>query len=593
MEQRKIQFQGEFRAVGDGNTIEGTIPTGSHTDLGGYFEVIEPGAFLKSLLSNRTIFAFDQHNPEKPLANTKAGTLALEERKEGLKVRMRLDPEISYHKDLLLSVKRGNLGGMSFGFSVPPGGESWSGNLRTIHDMTLYEVSPVSLPAYEQSTISVRQQSNSSDRNSTMNNSTLATKQNGLYHDERGRLLYTLENLREMEANYESQQRSGGAPDFYGSLDFGRAEVVDQPIYRGPLALGQQMLDIINMTRPGAVTPEARDRHDRMVKRERALAEKRAAGTGGMVTAVGQDGGLLLQGETAMDLITSGFGNSATLSRSANRDLGTAQFVELVGVDETSRADGSRGGGVRVYSDKELELMLQSKPKFDKIRLEPKRLTGMYYASNEILDNAPILQDEMAALFGEEFGFKGQDLSINGSGAGEAMGVLKSPCLVTVAAENAQAAATINFTNLVKMKARVRVRNRNSLVWLANQDVEAQLFQLALPVGTGGSVMPVYVPSANQTDGVAGMLLGVPIIFVEQCATLGTVGDIILGDWSAYLSATKGGIQSASSIHLKFDYNQTAFRFVTYFDGQPRLKSAITPYKGSNTVSPFVALATR
>jgi HK97 family phage major capsid protein len=217
----------------------------------------------------------------------------------------------------------------------------------------------------------------------------------------------------------------------------------------------------------------------------------------------------------------------------------------------------------------------------------------MFFASDEILKNAPILQGEMESLFREEFAFKGQDLAINGSGAGEALGVMAAPCLVTVAKETNQVADTILFENLVKMKARVRLRSRNSLVWLANQDVEPQLYTLSLPVGTGGSVMPVYIPSQNQDSGVSGTLLGVPIVFIEHCATLGDAGDILLGDWSMYYAANKGGIESASSIHLKFDYNQTAFRFVTWFDGQPRVKSALTPYKGSNTVSPFVALAAR
>jgi len=397
-----------------------------------------------------------------------------------------------------------------------------------------------------------------------------------------------LKKIEELEQRMNTPERE--IPE----TEFRTAEVVDQPIYRGATALGQQMVDIAAMAQPGSTNyRDASARFESMVKREKDLAEKRAAGTGGMVMAVGADGGLLLQGETSMDMIKNGFGNSAVLSRAANRDLGNSQFVDLIGIDETSRADGSRGGGVRVYTDKELALMTQSKTKFDKIRLEPKRLTGMYFASDEILQNAPLLTGEMNELFTEEFAFKGQDLAINGNGSGTALGIMNSGCLVTVAKETDQTAATITFANLVKMKARIRLRNRNSLVWIANQDVEPQLYQLSLPVGTGGSVMPVYIPSANQTDGVAGMLMGIPIIFVEQCSTLGTVGDIILGDWSMYYAANKGGLESASSIHLKFDYNQTAFRFVTWFDGQPRMKSAITPYKGSNTVSPFVALATR
>lgn len=400
-------------------------------------------------------------------------------------------------------------------------------------------------------------------------------------------------DLKELDEMDEMEKRLNASLKPVPNVDFQAATVEDQPIYRGKTALGQQMVDIAAMTIRSEDAREARSRFDQMVKREQNLAEKRAAGTGGMVMATGQDGGYLLQGETAMDMIQNGFNNSVVLSRAANRDLGTAQFVELMGIEETSRAAGSRQGGIRVYTDAELALMTQSKTKFEKIRLEPKRLTGMYFASDEILKNAPILQGEMESLFREEFAFKGQDIAINGSGSGEGLGVLNAGCLVSVAKETGQAAATILFENLVKMKARVRLRSRASLVWLANQDVEPQLYTLSLPVGTGGSVMPVYVPSMNQDSGVAGTLLGIPIVFVEQCATLGTVGDIILGDWSMYYAANKGGIESASSIHLKFDYNQTAFRFVTWFDGQPRVKSALTPYKGTNTVSPFVALATR
>jgi HK97 family phage major capsid protein len=408
-----------------------------------------------------------------------------------------------------------------------------------------------------------------------------------------GRVAQIEADLKELDEMEAMEQRLNSSIKPVPNVDFSAVAVEDQPIYRGKTALGQQMVDIASMTIRSEDSREARSRFDQMVKREQNLAEKRAAGTGGMVMATGQDGGYLLQGETAMDMIQNGFNNSVVLSRAANRDLGTAQFVELMGIEETSRVAGSRQGGIRVYTDAELALMTQSKTKFEKIRLEPKRLTGMYFASDEILKNAPILQGEMEGLFREEFAFKGQDIAINGSGSGEGLGVLNAGCLVSVAKETGQVAATILFENLVKMKARVRLRSRASLVWLANQDVEPQLYTLSLPVGTGGSVMPVYVPSMNQDSGVAGTLLGIPIVFVEQCATLGTVGDIILGDWSMYYAANKGGIESASSIHLKFDYNQTAFRFVTWFDGQPRVKSALTPYKGTNTVSPFVALATR
>jgi len=91
-------------------------------------------------------------------------------------------------------------------------------------------------------------------------------------------------------------------------------------------------------------------------------------------------------------------------------------------------------------------------------------------------------------------------------------------------------------------------------------------------------------------------LMGKPIIWSKHCSTLGTAGDIVLADWSQYLVGQKAG-QGASgkydtSIHLKFDADQTCFRFVFRIDGQPWWPSAFTPPQATNdTTSPFIALS--
>ena len=71
------------------------------------------------------------------------------------------------------------------------------------------------------------------------------------------------------------------------------------------------------------------------------------------------------------------------------------------------------------------------------------------------------------------------------------------------------------------------------------------------------------------------------------------VGDIILFDPTAYLAIDKGQMQQASSIHVRFIYDETCFRFVYRFNGQPKWRTARTPYKGSNSQSPFVTLQAR
>lgn len=392
-------------------------------------------------------------------------------------------------------------------------------------------------------------------------------------------------------------------------------QVPDQPIYRGSAAaaLGQQLADIAMVETPGSVGErEARSRLEQNTNRVMSLITRssgrepspdfqrqsfmplhntRAAGTG-QIQGIGSEGGFLLQSETSIDLMTHGFNNSEVLRRCQRRTITGSESVEVVGIDETSRASGSRGGGVRVYTDAELSAITSSTTKFKKIRLSPERLTGMYYASDKLLKNVVFLGQEMRQLFMDEFAFKTQDLVIEGTGAGQALGIKAADCKVTVAKETGQAADTIVSENILKMYSRFLLRSGSgSACWLTNRDCFTQLFTMTYAVGTGGELSRLYVPP-SQPNGI-GSMLGYPVIFIEQAETLGDLGDIWLADFSQYLVVDYGNIEEASSIHLKFDYGQTAFRFVYYFDGQPRDVSAITPFKGSATVSPFVTLAAR
>ena len=117
---------------------------------------------------------------------------------------------------------------------------------------------------------------------------------------------------------------------------------------------------------------------------------------------------------------------------------------------------------------------------------------------------------------------------------------------------------------------------------------------MSIAVGTGGQL--IYMPPGGLSQSAYGTLLGRPVIPIEQCASVGTIGDIILGDYNnGYLLAEKGGIKSDMSIHVRFVYDESVFRFVLRVDGQPLRASAMTPYKGgaNYTQSHFVALATR
>jgi HK97 family phage major capsid protein len=132
---------------------------------------------------------------------------------------------------------------------------------------------------------------------------------------------------------------------------------------------------------------------------------------------------------------------------------------------------------------------------------------------------------------------------------------------------------------------------RQNAVWLIHQDVEPQL--QTMTIGSGGTTLVAYMPPGGLSANPYATLMGRPVIPVEWCSTLGTVGDIVLADLRHYVTATKGMIEPNMSLHLRFDYDESVFRFIFRLDGQPWWTAALTPYKGSNTQSCFVTLATR
>ena len=110
-------------------------------------------------------------------------------------------------------------------------------------------------------------------------------------------------------------------------------------------------------------------------------------------------------------------------------------------------------------------------------------------------------------------------------------------------------------------------------------------------VGTGGQL--VYMPPGGVSQAPFATLMGRPVVPTEFNATLGTVGDIQLVDFQQYLTASIGTVNAASSIHVAFLTDETVFRFTYRIDGQPWWATALTPFKGTNTQSPFITLATR
>ena len=305
------------------------------------------------------------------------------------------------------------------------------------------------------------------------------------------------------------------------------------------------------------------------------------------------DGGFLVAQEFIPNIIDRAWETGQVVARVSKQKVGdNYNGFKIPAINEVSRADGSRWGGIRAYWAAEAGTLTSSKPGFRQISVELQKLIGLCYATDELLQDAVALESYVNRWFPLEFGFKLDDAIINGDGAGKPQGVLNAASTYAVSAETNQQTATINTQNIIKMWQSLWAQSRPNSVWYINQECEQQLDQLSLSVGLGG--IPVYM-SLNMGITEEGYLKlkGRPVIPIEQCSALGTVGDIILMDPTQYILGDKGGINSATSIHVQFVTDETAFRWVYRCNGQSMWNSTLTPYKGSIKLAPTVTLASR
>lgn len=299
------------------------------------------------------------------------------------------------------------------------------------------------------------------------------------------------------------------------------------------------------------------------------------------------DGGFLVEPTFAKELLKRAYETGVLASKVKKIPLsGNSNTLKIRAVDEDSRANGSRWGGVQAYWEGEAEKLTESKPKFRMMELSLKKLTGLCYATDELLEDYAALETVIREAFTEEFAFKLDDAILSGSGTGEPLGILKSSGSVIVPKENGQT-VMLTTENLVKMWSRMWSKSRSNANWYINQEVEPYLYTLKI----GNE--PVYLPAGGLSGKPYGTIFGRPVLPIEQCSAVGDVGDIVLADPGQYIMIDKGGVKSATSIHVRFLYDEQVFRFIYRCDGQPIWNKALTPYKGTSTVSPYITLGKR
>lgn len=300
-------------------------------------------------------------------------------------------------------------------------------------------------------------------------------------------------------------------------------------------------------------------------------------------------GGFLVPEEFRVELLMVALEQAVVRPRARVIPMG-GQSVKIPAILDTSHATSVFGGVQGSWVAEAGDVSTVREPTFRQTVLTSRKLTGYTRASNELIqDSAISLEAIINDLFPQAIAYFEDDAFINGTGAGQPLGIINADALVSVAKETGQAANTVVYENVVKMFSRMLPQSIGRAVWVINPNVFPQLAVMSLAVGTGGSAVWL----ANAAGGPPATILGRPVVFSEKCQTLGTAGDIYFVDFGYYLIGDRMALQMASSPHVRFNNDETVWRFTQRVDGRPWISSALTPRFGTTTISPIVALATR
>ncbi len=343
-------------------------------------------------------------------------------------------------------------------------------------------------------------------------------------------------------------------------------------------SLGEQLSAVHKYVTRGKMD----ERLDRMDKRAKDVSTK--SPTNVASEGIGADGGFGVAPDYSPVLMRHALSDASLLPLC--RQFTTTGNTYTYPKDETTPWGTD---GVQAYWTGEANQLQDSKPKIGEGNLTLNKLTVLVPVTNELLDdNAINLGNYITQVAPEKIADKINGAIVAGTGAGQPLGILNSGALVVVNKELNQTSGTITTPNVAKMLSGLPAYSLQNATWLYHSTTLPQI--IGLTIGQ----QPVFTPVGGMDKAAFGALFGRPMLPSEQCQALTNQGDLMLIDFSKYMAVLKtAGIQQAVSMHLYFDRDLTAFRFVFRMAGQPWLSAPITQKNGGGKLSPFVTLQAR
>ena len=298
-------------------------------------------------------------------------------------------------------------------------------------------------------------------------------------------------------------------------------------------------------------------------------------------TLTGSEGGYAVPPGPDFDRMQETLNDDPILSRIDRVPVDNSRAVTLIRTDEgNSRADSSRHGGIKMDRVDEMSQYAYTFSKTRQVRFDPKAIGTIVPATNELLLGAPQFYSTMAAVAGNEIAFTLARRIVNDIGGPNFLGLIASSAKITVSKDASQTisnTSTYIRRNAADMVARCSRLSR--AVFLLHPELIAEAI-------AADALSPV------DADAPFGRLATRPVFPCEVLPAVGTVGDMLLVDLSDYTLVTTS-VRTAMSIHVRFLYDESLFRFTVYADGSPNTSGPITPFTGSLTKSPIVALQAR
>lgn len=309
---------------------------------------------------------------------------------------------------------------------------------------------------------------------------------------------------------------------------------------------------------------------------------KLAAMTGG---TPGQ-GGFLVPEQFAARILDAALEDEIVRPR-ADVEPMTSDTKKIAGWDAQDNSAGALFGGFTGEWLDESGTATNQDAKVRLIELTARKLGIFTTASNELIADGARFEDMLGRAMMRATAWHLDHACLQGTGAGQPLGVLNDPALITVGTEVGQPASTVVYENLTKMFARLHPGSVSNSVWVVNSTTIPQLLALTIAVGTGGSVVPVMTESNGQFR-----ILTRPVLFTEKLPALGAKGDIMLADFSQYTIGLRREVALEKSVHIGWQTDTSGYRVILRADGQGRWSKPFTP-KNGDTLSWCVTLAAR